>query len=163
MRPDHRTSVRVAPSYPAIRMSALAAGLYATAVVAVVLSGAGLVVVPHREPPGTPVVHEHAVTALRFPILLLAETPGVPADNAAVAAKHAGHRAVASDAPTLQQAHALALLAGAAILALIAAALPRLPRPTRRPLAELVRPEVSAAQWSVSATTPPPRCPIFAA
>lgn len=145
-----------------MNMRGLAAGLYALVAAAMVLGGAGLVVAPHREPPGTPRIHEHQVGALRFPILLLGEAPGVPAVTAETLSEHIRHL-VPPDRPTLEQSHALALLVGGAILALIAVQIPRLPRPTRRALAKVAPVAVPVPQWQATLTTPPPRSPVFAA
>jgi hypothetical protein len=146
-------------------MRALAAGLYALTAAAMVLGSGGLVVVPHREPLGTPAVHEHAVGALRFPILALGDAPGLP-PAATLAShlreRHASHlRTTDGSTPTIEAAHALAMLAGAVILALLAFAFPRLPgRPMGPPMrAVLARP--GATQWADAVTSPPPRVVVF--
>jgi hypothetical protein len=149
-------------------MRLLASALFAVAAAAVALGGAGLVVAPHRMPPGTPLVHEHPVTALRFPILVLVSAPGIPSADelAADRARHARHLAwTAADGTvlaTFENAHQVALLASGLALALLVFGVPRLPRPSRRPVADLLLPAVSAPQWQLRVTPPPPRTSVFA-
>lgn len=150
-------------------MRLLASAVFAVAAAAVALGGSGLVVAPHRVPPGTPLGHEHPVTALRFPLLLLAGAPGIPPAGelaAHVRARHARHVAwTAADGgqlTSLQNAHQLALLAGSVVLGLLALVVPRLPRPSRRPVADLALPLVSAPQWRSRIALPPPRLRVFA-
>ena len=147
-------------------MRGLAAGLYALTAVAMVLGSGGLVVVPHREPLGTPAVHEHSVGALRFPILTLGEAPGLP--PAATLAAHLRERHSMhvqmndGSTPTIEGAHPLAMLAGGAILALMAFALPRLPRRPAIRQERRVSTRPCAPQWLAPVISPPPRLHVFA-
>lgn len=148
-------------------MRGLGAGLYALAAACTLLTGAGLVVAPHRVPLGTPLVHEHPVSALRFPLLLVAEAPGIPEAAALrdAASSHAAHAAPTDRTvpASFMPAHELALLAAGMVVALLSAVVPRLPRPTRHVVAELPVPGIPATQWRTTLMLPPPRSPIFAA
>lgn len=145
-------------------MRGLAACLYAIAAASMLLAGGGLVVAPHRVPAGTPLVHEHPVTALRFPLLLVAGAPGIP-DGAALreeGSRHAEHLAATRNVATsFTTSHELALLAAVVVLALLGAVVPRLPRPSRRVIAALPAPRLAGAQWRAPSIIPPPRYPIF--
>lgn len=111
-------------------------------------------------------MHEHSVGALRFPILVLGDAPGLaPASELAthLQARHASHLAVsAGSTPTIQQAHPLALLAGGAILALLAFAFPRLPRRPIGRRSRLLASRPPASQWLAVIGAPPPRAGVFA-
>jgi len=147
-------------------MRAIAAALYALTSAAMVLGSGGLVVVPHREPLGTPAVHEHAVGALRFPILALGDAPGLPsaAELAAhLRERHASHlRTNDGSTPTIEAAHSLAMLGGGVILAMLAFAFPRLPRRPMGPPVRMALARPEAAQWVDAVTSPPPRVGAFA-
>lgn len=146
-------------------MRIVASALFAVAAAASGLGGAGLVVVPHDEPPGSGPTHDHSATVYRWPILLVAAVPGVPAaDDLAhhVRSAHAEHlRALLGLGASLSPVHPLAELAGAAVLALLVIAIARLPRPTRRVIAEMSPPRVMSAQWTARLGPPPPRLRAF--
>lgn len=147
-------------------MRALAVAVFAVAAAASALGGSGLVVVPHDEPPGSGPVHEHSASVYRFPVLLVGVVPGVPrAEELAhhVRAAHADHlRALLGIAGAgFGPVHPLAELAGATVLALLVIAVPRLPRPTRRVIAEVPRLAVVASQWRSALASPPPRVRVF--
>ena len=48
----------------------LAIVIFATAAAGATAAGAGVVVAPHIDPPGTPLFHTHALAAYRLPIFL---------------------------------------------------------------------------------------------
>lgn len=143
-------------------MRRLARAVFAVAATAAALSGGGLVVAAHDEPPGAGPGHQHAATAYRLPLLLVGPTPGVPeaAELAHdVTTVHAEHlRALLGlERSAIGPVQPLAELAGATILALLVIAVPRLPRPTRRAVAEMPIPATPGAQWSLRLAPPPPR------
>ena len=116
----------------------LAIAVFSLAATGSTLAGAGLVVAPHVDPPGTPAFHDHVLAAYRFPIFLM----------------------------HLQQLYArgaklemVAPLAGLAAVAmgLLIFAWPRLPRPTRRPMADVPVPLISRALWRAPLLLGPPR------
>ncbi len=115
----------------------LAIALFSLAATGSTLAGAGLVVAPHIDPPGTPLFHDHVLAAYRFPIFLM----------------------------HLQQLYArgaklemVAPLAGGLVaMGLLVFAWPRLSRPTRRPMAEVPIPLISRALWSAPLLLGPPR------
>lgn len=148
-------------------MRSLASGVFVIAAVASLLAGAGLVVVPHAEPSGSGTMHEHPVTVYRFPLLLVGDAPGVPrAEELAhhVPAAHQAHlRALLGlGGPSFEPIHPLAELAAGTVLALLVIAVPRLPRPTRRAIAEIHFPPLMTAQWRSPLSSPPPRLRVFA-
>ena len=49
----------------------LAIAVFSLAATGSTLAGAGLVVAPHVDPPGTPAFHDHMLAAYRFPIFLM--------------------------------------------------------------------------------------------
>ncbi len=116
----------------AILVFALAAG-------STTLAATGLVVPPHVDPPGTPRVHDHVFATYRYALYLLRlERPvlGGPHFDATPAAG--------------------AALDGL-VLAVLAVLAPRLPRPTRRPLARLAPASLGAPQWRTAPAIGPPR------
>lgn len=150
-------------------MRVVAPLVFVLAVATMELAGAGLIVAPHGEAPGSAPVHEHAVTVYRFPLLLLFDAPGIPSEAEFAAharGRHEQHTrwAAADGSPlvTFLASHPLAQLAGSLALALIALAFARLPRPTRRPIARLALPVIAAEQWLARIVPPPPRLPAVA-
>jgi hypothetical protein len=102
------------------------------------LAGAGLVVAPHVDPPGTPVFHDHVLAAYRFPIFLMQlQRLYDRGQKLAMESPFAGVTAVA--------------------MGLLIFAWPRLPRPTRRPTAVLPALLISRALWSAPLLLGPPR------
>ena len=111
-----------------------------------VLAASGLAVPPHVDPPGTPWLHDHLLAAYRYPLFLLrlrmrSESPAV-----------LGWR--------LETPGQAAL--GGLVLATLAVVVPRLPRPTRRAVAEVASPGVRAPQWRRDAPLGPPRTYLLA-
>lgn len=148
-------------------MRVLAGSVFAIAAAASALGGAGLVVVPHAEPAGSANAHVHPVTVYRFPVLLVGDAPGVPTAKELahhVAAAHLAHlRALlGQDGPSMEPVHPLAEVGAATVLALLVVAVPRLPRPTRRAIAEIPIPAIAAAQCAPRRRSPPPRVRVFA-
>jgi len=120
-------------------MRLIAIVVFGLAVTGATLAGSGLVVAPHIDPPGTPKYHDHVLAAYRLPIFLA----GVQArfdPRQGVLLEHL------SDAATF-----------AFVLALLTFAWPRLPRPTRRPIAELAPARIARAQWRSPLILGPPR------
>ena len=117
----------------------LAIAVFSLAATGSTLAGAGLVVAPHVDPPGTPAFHDHVLAAYRFPIFLM----------------HL-HQLYARGAK-LDVVNPLAASLAAVAMGLLVFAWPRLPRPARRPLAEIPMPLISRALWSAPLLLGPPR------
>ena len=117
----------------------LAIAVFSLAASGATLAGAGLVVAPHVDPPGTPAFHDHVLAAYRFPIFLMH-----------LQQLYERGQKLVMDSP---------LAAGLASVAmgLLVFAWPRLPRPTRRPTAEVPIPLISRALWSAPLLLGPPR------
>ncbi len=113
--------------------------VFTLAVTGATLAGSGLVVAPHVDPPGTPVIHDHVLAAYRFPIFLMV-----------LQQRAEGHRSVLTAAPPLVETAAL-------VMGLLVFLWPRLPRPTRRPLGRVALPRIALAQWRAPVVTGPPR------
>lgn len=135
------------------------------AAISATLGAGGLVVAPHRVPVGTPATHEHPVTALRFPLLMLVEGPLVPAQmRSHREAFHAAHSSVGATDTVLVEVtalHPLELLAGGIVVALLTLTIPRLPRPNLRAVAVVGRPRLPATQWRLPRLDRPPRVAVF--
>ena len=116
----------------------LAIVIFATAAAGATAAGAGVVVAPHIDPPGTPLFHSHAMAAYRLPIFL-----GV------LRAKWDPKQGLASSTTAFD----LATIA----LALLAMLWPRLPRPTLRPVAEIAALRITRALWRSPLILGPPR------
>jgi hypothetical protein len=117
----------------------LAIAVFALAATGSTLAGAGLVVAPHVDPPGTPAFHDHVLAAYRFPIFLM----------------HL--QQLYARGAKLEMTTPFAATLAAVTMGLLVFAWPRLPRPTRRPLAEIPIPLVSRALWSAPLLLGPPR------
>ena len=117
----------------------LAIAVFSLAATGSTLAGAGLVVAPHVDPPGTPAFHDHVLAAYRFPIFLMH-----------LQQLYERGQKLVMDSPLAMS------LAGVA-LGLLIFAWPRLPRPTRRPTAYLPIPLISRALWSAPLLLGPPR------
>jgi hypothetical protein len=102
------------------------------------LAGSGLVTAPHLDPPGTPAFHDHVLAAYRFPIFLMRL------------------QQLLDRGPKLTVA-VQSMDIAAVVMALLALASPRLPRPKRRPVACVAIPLVSRALWSAPLLLGPPR------
>jgi hypothetical protein len=117
----------------------LAIAVFSLAATGATLAGAGLVVAPHVDPPGTPAFHDHVLAAYRFPIFLM-------------------HLQQLYDrGPKFVFVSPLATSLAAVAMGLLIFVWPRLPRPTRRPTAEVPVPLISSALWSAPLLLGPPR------
>src|SRR5438445_1812521 len=96
----------------------LAIAVFSLAATGSTLAGAGLVVAPHIDPPGTPAFHDHVLAAYRFPIFLM----------------HL--QQLYARRPKLQMTTPLAASRAAVATRLPIFAWPPLRRPTSRPAAE---------------------------
>ena len=117
----------------------LAIAVFSLAATGATLAGAGLVVAPHIDPPGTPAFHDHVLAAYRFPIFLMRL------------------QQLYARVPRLEMVSSLATSLAAAAMALLIFAWPRLRRPTRRPTAEVPIPLIARALWSAPLLLGPPR------
>jgi hypothetical protein len=120
-------------------MRLIAIVVFGLAATGATLAGSGLVVAPHIDPPGTPRYHDHVLAAYRLPIFL-----------AGVQARFDPRQGVVT-----QQLVDLATFT--LVLALLVVAWPRLPRPTRRALAEIPVMRIAQAQWRSPLILGPPR------
>lgn len=116
----------------------LAIVIFATAAAGATAAGAGVVVAPHVDPPGTPLFHAHALAAYRLPIFL-----GV------LRAKWDPKQGLVSSTSAFD----LATIA----LALLALLWPRLPRPTLRAVAEIASARITRALWRSPLILGPPK------
>jgi hypothetical protein len=117
----------------------LAIAVFSLAASGATLAGAGLVVAPHMDPPGTPAFHDHVLAAYRFPIFLMH-----------LQRLYASGQRLVMVAP-------LATSLAAVVMGLLVFAWPRLPRPIRRPTAEVPIPLISRTLWSAPLLLGPPR------
>ena len=117
----------------------LAIAVFSLAASGATLAGAGLVVAPHVDPPGTPAFHDHVLAAYRFPIFLM----------------HLQQLYDRGQKLTMESPFATSL--AAVSMGLLIFAWPRLPRPTRRPTADVPIPLISRALWSAPLLLGPPR------
>jgi len=117
----------------------LAIAVFSLAASGATLAGAGLVVAPHVDPPGTPAFHDHVLAAYRFPIFLM----------------HLQQLYDRGQKLTMESPFATSL--AAVSMGLLIFAWPRLPRPTRRPAADVPIPLISRALWSAPLLLGPPR------
>jgi hypothetical protein len=120
-------------------MRVIAIVVFALAVTGATLAGSGLVVAPHIDPPGTPRYHDHVLAAYRLPIFL-ANMQARFDPRQGLLTEHF------SDAATF-----------AFVLALLTFVWPRLPRPTRRVVADLAPQRIARAQWRSPLILAPPR------
>jgi len=117
----------------------LAIAVFSLAASGATLAGAGLVVAPHIDPPGTPAFHDHVLAAYRFPIFLMQL------------------QQLYARTPRLVMEWPLTTSLAAVAMGLLIFAWPRLPRPTRRPTADIPIPLISRALWSAPLLLGPPR------
>lgn len=124
----------------------LAIAVFAIAAGSAALAGAGLAVAPHVDPPGTPRVHrDHVLAAYRYPAFLIHF------------AAHLDRR------PRFAISNGVLDLSAGLVLATLAAFIPRLPRPSRRPLARLDGPPlVPGRVRSAPILGPPRQAPLLA-
>jgi hypothetical protein len=113
--------------------------VFGLAVTGATLAGSGLVVAPHVDPPGTPRYHDHVLAAYRLPIFLATMKARFD-PRQGVLLEHL------SDSATF-----------AFVLALLTFVWPRLPRPTRRPVGDLMPARIARAQWRSPLILGPPR------
>lgn len=118
---------------------ALAIAVFALAAGGASLAGSGLAVAPHVDPPGTPLFHDHVLAAYRFPIFLMRL------------------QQLYDRGPKMSTLTPLEMGLAATIAGLLVFVWPRLPRPTRRPLAYVATPLISRALWSAPLLLGPPR------
>jgi hypothetical protein len=113
----------------------------AAAAVGSVLASSGVVVPPHVDPPGTPRYHDHLLAAYRFPLFLL--------------------RLQMLSHPTSGPGWALetpsGVELGGLVLAALALAVPKLPRPTRRAVAVVPPVTLARPKWRAAIPLGPPR------
>lgn len=117
----------------------LAIAIFSLAATGATLAGSGLVVAPHVDPPGTSVFHDHVLAAYRFPIFVMRL------------------QQLYDRGPKATFVSPLASGIAALVMCLLVFALPRLPRPTRRPSAYVALPLISRALWSAPLLLGPPR------
>jgi hypothetical protein len=120
-------------------MRLIAIVVFALAVTGATLAGSGLVVAPHIDPPGTAKYHDHVLAAYRLPIFL-----------AGVQARSDPRQGVLSE-------HLVDVATFAFVLALLTFAWPRLPRPTRRPVADVAMARIARPEWRSPLVLAPPR------
>lgn len=121
----------------------LAICVFATAAAAATAAGAGVVVAPHVDPPGTPLFHTHGLATYRLPLFFNVPRLLPELRRASLTEESA------FDAATL-------------VLALLALAIPRLPRPTLRVMATLARSRAARAPSHATAGHGPPRAALRA-
>jgi hypothetical protein len=117
----------------------LAIAVLSLAATGATLAGAGLVVTPHFDPPGTPAFHDHVLAAYRFSIFLM----------------HL--QRLDARGSKLETVFPLATSLATIAMGLLLFAWPRLPRPQRRPAADVPIPLISRALWSAPLLLGPPR------
>jgi len=117
----------------------LGIAVFSLAATGATLAGSGLVVAPHIEPPGTPLVHDHVLAAYRFPIFVMRL------------------QQLFDRGPKATFVSPLASGIAALVMCLLVFGWPRLSRPTRRPSAAVEAPLISRALWSAPLLLGPPR------
>lgn len=122
----------------------LAVLVFATAAAAATAAGSGVVVAPHVDPPGTPLVHNHVLAAYRLPLFL-----GV------LRARFDPHQGLLSPQGLME-------LEATLVLALLALLWPRLPRPTLRAVATLQPFRIAREIWQTPLILGPPRFHLHA-
>jgi hypothetical protein len=122
----------------------LAILVFATAAGAAAAAGSGVYVTPHIDPPGTPFFHSHVLAAYRLPIFL---------DSLRV--RWDPRQGMLSD-PDL-----FSLAMSGLVIALMALAWPRLPRPDLVPVAELPRARNARALWRTPLILGPPKAVLL--
>lgn len=152
-------------------MRVIATAVFATAALSAFLAGMGVAAPPHRVAPGTPLNHTLVFGAYRFSFLIepVEVTHPMSPEMAAL------HKALAlagipmTDMPGMGKADAadpgpIIATSGlhpmqdlAVAFALLVTLWPRLPRPTRRIVADLVPQRVALAQWRSPLILGPPR------
>lgn len=124
----------------------LCALVFALAAGSSALAASGLAVPPHIDPPGTPRFHDHLLAAYRYPLFLL---------RLRMLSRRPDGPGWALELPSQ-------LALDAMVLAVLAVAIPKLPRPTRRAIASLPAVPLHASQWRLGAPLGPPRASLLA-
>lgn len=122
-----------------VLLRACAIAIFSLAVTGATLAGSGLVVAPHVDPPGTPIFHDHVLAAYRFPIFVMRLQQFL------------------DRGPKFSSLSPLTTDVALLVMALLVVGWPRLPRPTRRPAADLAAPRIANALWSAPLLLGPPR------
>lgn len=147
--------------------------IFAVAAISTFLASTGVAAPPHRVAPGTPLSHTLVLGAYRFAFLIEpVKDPSAAEMSPAMAALHRalalagipmtdmpgmGH-ATASDTGPIFATSGLHPTQDLAIaFALLVTLWPRLPRPTRRLIAELAPARIALAQWRSPLILAPPR------
>jgi hypothetical protein len=120
-----------------LRASAIV--VFSLAVTGATLAGSGLVVAPHVDPPGTPIFHDHVLAAYRFPIFVMRLQQFL------------------DRGPKLSSLSPLTADVALLVMALLVRGWPRLPRPTRRPVARVAVAPIANALWTAPLLLGPPR------
>ena len=122
----------------------LAILVFAVAAGTATAAGAGVIVAPHIDPPGTPLFHTHVLAAYRLPLFL-----GV------LRARFDPRQGLVSSSDNLFEAATF-------VLALLALLWPRLPRPTLTAVAEVPPARIRRALWRAPLILGPPRPALHA-
>jgi hypothetical protein len=109
-------------------------------------AGAGLVVPPHIDPPGTPLFHDHLLAAYRYPLFLL---------RLRMLSQQRSGPGWSLESPGQTEL-------GGLILASLALLVPKLPRPTRRAVATLPAIRLAPPEWRAWIPLAPPRASLLA-
>ena len=123
---------------------ALAVLVFAVAAGTATAAGAGVIVAPHVDPPGTPLFHSHVLAAYRLPLFL-----GV------LRARFDPKQGLVTSADNIFEAATM-------VLALLALLWPRLPRPTLTAVAEMPPARMRRALWRSPLILGPPRLAFHA-
>ena len=151
-------------------MRIISIGVFATAALSAFLVGTGVAAPPHRVAPGTPLSHTLVVGAYRFAFLIEpvalthAMSPEMAALHKALALAGIPMMDMPGMAPDVADLGPIIATSGlhpmqdlAVAFALLVTLWPRLPRPTRRLVAELAPQRVALAQWRSPLILGPPR------
>ena len=122
----------------------LCALVFAIAAGSSAMAGAGLVVPPHFDPPGTPRFHDHLLAAYRYPLFLL---------RLRMLTQQLNGPGWTLELPTQVEL-------GGLVLASLALVVPKLPRPTRRAVATLPAIRLVPPEWSAWIPLAPPRASL---
>jgi len=152
-------------------MRVIGIAVFALAAISAFLASTGVAAPPHRVAPGTPLNHTLVLGAYRFAFLI--ELPPVSVQlSPEMAALHKAFALagipmtnmpgmtpadVADVGPILATSGLHPAQDLAVALALLVIAWPRLPRPTRRLIAELTPPRIALSQWRSPLILAPPR------
>jgi len=151
--------------------------VFAIAAASAAAASVGLAVPAHIEQPGTSPSHDHVVAAYRFGFLIEPARPalhpamenlhrtllaaGVPAEALVQMPGMGLHQTVPTTVPVISAASFSPIQDLAIVLALLIVLAPRLARPTRRLLADLPLPRVSAELWRFPPALDPPRLVVL--